>query len=374
MAALLVTVVGDRRRLDLVVPADVPVGELLAPLTALLAAAPPAAAPGGAPPDDPRAVPPAAPGGGPLGVAGADPPGRFRLGPVGGEPLPPERSLAAGGVGHGAVLALSDGAAPPPELGAAVAAPSAAGGAGPPRPRRCVTVAVVSAAGGAGRTTVTVLLAWALGAVGDLAVAVDADPGPGSLTERLAPGHEPVAADLPFLLEHPDFGPADLAACLARPVEGPMLLPSRPTPPGAPPADQRTWVRLLGGLGRHAATVVVDCGPGLADPAARAAWRCADQFVLVTEPQPSRGSLLVAAALADAGLPAVAVAGHAPAGFDPAAAARRLPGVRGVVPLTAAPAGGPLGQPAVPPWWRGPAGRLAELLVADWPALGLAPP
>jgi WXG100 protein secretion system (Wss), protein YukD len=191
MAALLVTVVGDRRRLDLVVPADVPVGELLAPLTALLAAAPPAAAPGGGPTDDPRAVPPAAPGGGPLGVAGADPPGRFRLGPVGGEPLPPERSLAAGGVGHGAILALSDGAAPPPELGAAVAAPSAAGGAGPPRPCRCVTVAVVSAAGGAGRTTVTVLLAWALGAVGDLVVAVDADPGPGSLTERLAPGHEP---------------------------------------------------------------------------------------------------------------------------------------------------------------------------------------
>jgi MinD-like ATPase involved in chromosome partitioning or flagellar assembly len=238
-----------------------------------------------------------------------------------------------------------------------------------------VTVAVVSAAGGAGRTTVTVLLAWALGAAaGDLAVAVDADPGPGSLTERLAPAHEPVAGDLPFLLEHPDFGPADLAACLARPVGGPMLLPSRPAPPGAPPADQRTWARLLGGLGRHAATVVVDCGPGLADPAARAAWRCADQFVLVTEPQPSRGSLLVAAALADAGLPAVAVAGHAPAGFDPAVAARRLPGVRGVVPLTAAPAGGPLDRPAVLPWWRGPARRLAELLVADWPALGLAPP
>jgi hypothetical protein len=101
--------------------------------------------------------------------------------------------------------------------------------------------------------------------------------------------------------------------------------------------------------------------------------RCADQFVLVTEPQPSRGSLLVAAALADAGLPAVAVAGHAPPGLDPAAVARRLPGVRGVVPLAAAPATAPpLGWPAVPPRWRQPARRLAELLVADWPALGLA--
>jgi WXG100 protein secretion system (Wss), protein YukD len=362
MAALLVTVVGDRRRLDLVVPAEVPVADLLAPLAALLAADPPATG----------ADPPATgAGAGPPAGSGGFRPGGWRLGPAGGEPLPPERSLAAGGVGDGAVLVLWDGTAPPPEPGPAATTRFAAAGVGTPPPRRCVTVAVVSAAGGAGRTTATFLLAGALAAaVGDLVVAVDADPGPGSLTGRLAPGHEPVAEDLPSLLEHPDFGPADLAACLAG--SGPTLLPSRPAPPGVPPADQGSWARLLRGLGRHAATVVVDCGPGLGDPAARAAWHHADQFVLVTEPQPSRGSQRVAAALADAGLPAVAVAGHAPAGLDPAVVARRLPGVRGVVALPAGPAAGPLAWPAVPPPWFAPARRLAALLMADWPALGLA--
>jgi WXG100 protein secretion system (Wss), protein YukD len=77
---VLITVVrGDRRR-DLAVRGDVPIAELLRPLADALALAP---------------------------VSGPTP-GLPALAPVCGVSLPPERSLEACGVGHGAVLVLLD--------------------------------------------------------------------------------------------------------------------------------------------------------------------------------------------------------------------------------------------------------------------------
>lgn len=341
MTVALVTVVGPSGRRDLAVPAEVPVGDLLDQVAAALPGGDPAAAADGRP-------------GGP-GLA------RWRLAPLGGDPLPPERSLAACGVGHGATLTLT--LDPPPAPGAATSAAA--------RSRRCAVVGVVSAGAGTGRTTVAALLAAVLAATLEgPTVAVDAHPGPGSLTGRLAPGHDVPAGDLLGLLDHPDLGGGELLACLAGPRPGGPAVVGV----GGPPAPgRRAWTLLVQGLARHADALLLDCGPGLADPGARAAVATADQLVLVTEPAPSPGSRRVAGALADLGHAVVVVAaGAGSAGTGPGELARRLPGVRGVVPLPPPAAAPPREWAEVPPWWRRPALELASRLAADWPALGVA--
>jgi Mrp family chromosome partitioning ATPase len=347
MALLLVTIIGPSGRRDLAVPADVPIGDLLAPLAA-------------------------------AGPSGGDaPPGAawwagWRLGAVGGDPLPVERSLAACGVGDGAVLELMPD--PPP--------------AGPtPGRRRGAVVGVVSAVAGVGRTTVAALLACALAATREgLTVAVDTHPRPGSLSELLAADHDVAAADLLALLDHPALTGEELVACLAGGRPGPAVVvaaaargspaPAPVTPgvhgPGGAPLDRRALARLVAGLAGHAGALVLDGGPGLGDPATRVAVATADQLVLVTEPEPSPASRRLAGTLVELGHAVVAVAA--------AASARLLPGVRGVVPLPPPPAGvvaaDPVAAPRrweeVPPWWRGHAHQLAELLAADWRALGIA--
>jgi Mrp family chromosome partitioning ATPase len=366
VTVVLVTVAGPSGRRDLVVPADVPVGDLLGAVVA--------AAVDGVP-----------------GTAGRD---GWRLALPGGDPLPPERSLAAGGVGDGAFLTLhpvpatarpphaaSRGAAPPPALPVAatlpVSRPGAATGWLPRRPRsreqgdelleaaiavprlgRCAVVGVVSAAAGVGRATVAALLAAVLAATRqDLTVAVDARPGPGSLTGRLAPDLDVPAGDLLGLLDHPALTTGELLACLAGRPSRPLLV-----------AGGRALPPLLQGLARHAGALVLDCGAGLGGPAARAAVAAADQLVLATEPEPSPASRRVAGALVDLGHAVVVAAGPSPAG----APTRPLPGVRGVVRLPhPAPAVPPREWAEVPPWWRRPARQLAYLLAVDWPALGL---
>jgi MinD-like ATPase involved in chromosome partitioning or flagellar assembly len=352
MGVLLVTVVRPAGSLDLVVPAEATVGTLLGPLARLHGAA-----------EEARSVP-------------LD---RWSLALPHGHALPHDRSLGACGIGDGAVLVLSG--EPPPEA----AAPAA------PRTRRCPVVGVLSAVPGLGRTTVTALLAGALTDVcGDLTVAVDAHPGVGSLTERLAPDHGVTAADLLALVDHPAFTRQELIACLAGQGQGLALVASRLSRGRAPPLDQRDWVGLVRGLARHASAVVLDCGPGLGDPGARAALATADQIVLVAEPYHSPATRRTARTLLDKGLPVVLVAARAPPGFDPAELADRLPGVRGVVPLPPDPA-----AERIPPQagtvtssgrapgrrprptgasnpWPDRARRLAQLLVADWTALGIA--
>jgi hypothetical protein len=185
-----------------------------------------------------------------------------------------------------------------------------------------------------------------------LTVAVDAHPGPGSLTDRLPLDLDVPAGELLGLLDHPALSGGELLACLA--VRGPAVVGVG----GSPAPGRRVWTLLVHGLARHADALVLDCGPGLGDPGARAAVAAADQLVLVTEPAPSRE------------------AGGSPARWPTsgaAAPARLLPGVRGVVPLPPPPpARPPRGWAEVPPWWRGPALELASRLAADWPALGIA--
>jgi WXG100 protein secretion system (Wss), protein YukD len=373
MTVVLVTVAGLSGRRDLVVPAEAPIGDLLGPVAVALAG------------DDPAAPAPA--GGGPAAAVRAD----WRLAPLGGDALPPERSLAACGIGDGATLTLTLGtpadAVQPPLAGAA------------PRPRRCAVVGVVSAADGVGRTTVAALLASVLAATRDgLTVAVDTRPAPDPRTERLAPDDGAHAGDVLGLLDHPALTTDELAACLAPRGAGPALVAAASRSParagGGPPAaplDRRAWALLVHGLARHASALVLDCGPGLGGAGARAVLAAADQLVLVTEPMPSPESRRVAGALADRGHAVVVAAGAAaaspgadglgprragrvgPAPAGPAGLARLLPGVRGVVSLAPPPPVAPPREWAeVPPCWRRPARELAFLLAADWPALGVA--
>jgi len=239
------------------------------------------------------------------------------------------------------------------------------------------------------------------------------------------------AADLLALLDHPALTGEELVACLAGGRPGPAVVvaaaargspaPAPVTPgvhgPGGAPLDRRALARLVAGLAGHAGALVLDGGPGLGDPATRVAVATADQLVLVTEPEPSPASRRLAGTLVELGHAVVAVAaspppagtgarraaalgprrgglgprrrgggsrrrrGHGLGSSDagPAASARLLPGVRGVVPLPPPPAGvvaaDPVAAPRrweVPPWWRGHAHQLAELLAADWRALGIA--
>lgn len=301
MPVLLVTVVGPAGAVDLAVPAGPPVRDLLGPLTRVV---------GGA-------------------VDGKDTCGEPFLALPGGDPLPPDRSLVASGVADGDVLVV--GAGPP-------AAPALAS-----RATRRAVVGVLSAAGGMGRTTLAALLSGALAAgPGGLTVAVDAHPGPSSLSQRLAPGHEVDAGDLLALLDHPALSREELLACLAWTGPGLAVLTSRCGRGRGPPLGQPDWTRLARGLAGRGATTVLDCGPGLGDPGAGAVLATADQIVLVVEPEPSPASRWMAQVLADRGMPVVVVV--------PWAASRP--------------------PDSLPPAWE-QARDLADLLAADWTGLGI---
>lgn len=111
MGTLLVTVAYGPRRRDLAVRSDVPIADLLVPLADAFAVEP---APPGPEPGDLRSRrTQGRDAGGPgdlrTRTPGRDPAVGLGLAPLCGAVLPVERSLAACGIGHGAVLVLVDG-------------------------------------------------------------------------------------------------------------------------------------------------------------------------------------------------------------------------------------------------------------------------
>jgi hypothetical protein len=308
MSIVLLTVVGPTGPIDLAVPADQPLSSLLDPLSRALGHAP----------QDPRTR---------RVVQGPWAPSReWLLAPMGGDPLPLDLSLTDCGVADGAVLVLLDGVRP--------VDPRPRPHLQPPRPPRpCAVVGVLSASSGMGRTAVAVVLSRALAAgKGGPTVAVDAHPGAGSLSERVDPGHNVTAGDLLAVIDHPALSREELLACLAWSSPRLALLAARPGSGRGPSLTQRDWRRLVRGLARHGLTVVMDCGPGLGDPGARAALAEADQVVLVVEQPPSAATRWMAHALANQGLRVAAVSWPAPTGWEC---------------------------------------RVAEAVVADWTALGM---
>lgn len=123
MGTLLVTVAYGPRRRDLAVRSDVPIADLLAPLADALAVEPARRGPESG---DLRSRTPGRGAGEPGDLRSRRTPGRdpgegLGLAPLCGGVLPVDRSLAACGIGHGAVLVLVGG--DPALTGAPVSTP-----------------------------------------------------------------------------------------------------------------------------------------------------------------------------------------------------------------------------------------------------------
>jgi MinD-like ATPase involved in chromosome partitioning or flagellar assembly len=349
---VLVTVQGPDRRVDVDIPLDRPVSELLPELV--------------------RAVDPTG--------AGALDASRWSLGPKGGRPWVPTVKLADCGALDGSVLELKESTAwqaPPPEppaaapveddglgprqrvrvvlpfepsgfdrvrnLAHAIAAPSARqADAGPaqlrpgtplspskitvqhgptmldrmraswrstnylarldvaiaaPQLRRCVTIAVVSPKGGVGKTTVTALLGTLLALVRrDRIVAIDTNPDFGSLGRVLAPDHGVFVDDLLGILDGPNLTVTELDAQLGRSAHGLMVLPAPTDPARMGRIDEAAYTKVVRRLQDMVGVVLLDCGTGLQEPAAQAALKTSDQVLLISDAVPATASLVAEAA------------------------------------------------------------------------------
>jgi hypothetical protein len=239
---------------------------------------------------------------------------------------------------------------------------------------RCAVVGVLGATPRAGATTVTALLAAALAAGRPgRTVAVDASPGPGCLTELLAPGHDLFVDELVALLSHPMLTRQELGPVLAR--RGDLAVLAARLGTAAP--EGHGWTLVLRALSAHATTVVADCGLGVS-AGAHSVLAIADQLVLVADAR-ARRAAAPADLLAGRGRAAVLLLNHAPGELEAAWAARWVAGEGGAVVLPAdraaasalwaAPARGapaaPLGGVPLPAPWRRQADELAVLLAAQ---------
>ena len=252
-----------------------------------------------------------------------------------------------------------------------------------PRLRRSVTIAVVSPKGGVGKTTTTVLLGTLFALVRrDRTVAVDTNPDFGSLGRSLAPSHDVFVDDLLDLLDRPGLTLTSLDAHLARAPHGLMVLPAPTDPARMERLDETAYRRVIERLSEYVGVVLLDCGTGLQEPAARAALKAADQVVLVTDAEPAAASLVAEASLLleREGRPMTLVVNKLPAKgsrLDLASLARHMPSARALVVVPSEPAAasrlaaGDVDWRDAPRSWQHAARELAAALVADWPRLRL---
>ncbi len=125
----------------------------------------------------------------------------------------------------------------------------------------CRRIVVTSIRGGAGKSTLAALVAGVIRQHrDDRVIAVDADPGLGSLPLRLgvnAPGSlRHLTAARPQSWE-------EIVASLARTPEGLFVLPAAPRGVVAGTLDHGLVQQALGRLSRYFAAAVIDCGGGL---------------------------------------------------------------------------------------------------------------
>lgn len=250
-----------------------------------------------------------------------------------------------------------------------------------PQLRRCVTIAVVSPKGGVGKTTITALLGTLLALVRrDRIVAIDTNPDFGSLGRVLAPDHDVFVDDLLAILDGPNLTVTQLDAQLGRSAHGLMVLPAPTDPARMARIDEAAYTRVVRRLQDMVGVVLLDCGTGLQEPAARAALKTSDQVLLVSDAVPATASLVAeAASLLNAEqVPIWLVINKARRNpkIDLDALEGYVPQARGMVLIPDHPRAADTVTSQTFDWrdapmgWRRSVRELATALVSDWPRLG----
>jgi MinD-like ATPase involved in chromosome partitioning or flagellar assembly len=252
-----------------------------------------------------------------------------------------------------------------------------------PQLHRCATIAVMSPKGGVGKTTITTLLGSLFALLRrDRVVAIDTNPDFGSLGRQLAPEHTVFVDDLYEVLDEPELTATALDNHLGRAAHGLMVLPAPTDPIRVGRLDAPAYTKVVRKLQQMVGVIVLDTGTGLHEPAARAALATADQVVLVSDSEPSTASLVAEAAalLKQDGLPLWLLMNKAgiPSDLDLRAFGAVIPHARGLVEvrsdLNAARqvAAGRFNWVDAPRRWKVAVRELAAALVAEWPLLGIA--
>src|SRR5215469_13243573 len=252
-----------------------------------------------------------------------------------------------------------------------------------PQLHRCATIAVMSPKGGVGKTTTTTLLGSLFALLRrDRIVAIDTNPDFGSLGRQLAPEHTIFVDDLFEVLEAPELTATALDNHLGRAAHGLMVLPAPTDPVRVGRLDANAYTQVVRRLQQMVGVIVLDTGTGLHEPAARAALATADQVVLVSDMEPATASLVAEAAalLAQDGLATWLVMNKSgiPTDLDLRAFGAVVPYARGMITirgdLQAARqvAAGRFNWVDAPAPWKVAMRELAVALVSEWPAQGIA--
>jgi MinD-like ATPase involved in chromosome partitioning or flagellar assembly len=251
-----------------------------------------------------------------------------------------------------------------------------------PRLQRCATIAVVSPKGGVGKTTISALVGMLLSHLRrDRVVAVDANPDYGSLGRVLTPNQDLFVDDLLVRMAQPDLTLTELDSQLGRAAHGLMVLPSPTDPQRMAQLDEPGYRTVITRLKEYAGVIILDCGPGLQEPAVKAALTTCDQIVLVTDAEPATASLVAESStmLAAGGRPITVVVNKMPrrprldldrfATFVPVATAMlTIPANTDGADLLGS---GSFDWRHAPKPWATAVRELAAGLAGDWPRLGL---
>ncbi|MGH2820843.1 MAG: AAA family ATPase, partial [Actinomycetota bacterium] len=252
-----------------------------------------------------------------------------------------------------------------------------------PRLRRCATIAVVSPKGGVGKTTTTALMGTLLALLRrDRIVAVDTNPDYGSLGRVLAPRQKVFVDDLLDRLDQPGLTLTELDSQLGRAAHGLMVLPAPTDPLRMEKLDEAAYTKVVARLKEFVGVVLLDCGTGLQEPAARAAIKAADQLVLVTDAEPAAASLVAEAAmtLVRTGRPLNLVVNKMPAHgshLDLERLGQYVPQAQSLVVVPHEPEAAGLLTTSRFTWrdapdsWQRACRELAVCLISDWPRIGL---